>query len=228
LRFLAFSDVHGNAEAVSRLVSETEGEDFDFAVFGGDFTSAWFDGSAEGERQMQHIADQIALLEIPFFYVLGNRDYSPIDDAWVECPIGESLDIEDRKFGGYRLTSSPESLSSSDILVTHSLEISLKYRQAKSLLYLYGHDHVGRVYRNYVDLGFLYRGRKAHGAREALYGCYFTIETEGGGLRVRNHSWQLRETRCQIHGHQGTFYIPCSWSRSCPLCYDDEKYRLHF
>ena len=44
MNILVFSDIHGNSDAVKKLVAETESKYFDLVIFGGDFTNAWFDG----------------------------------------------------------------------------------------------------------------------------------------------------------------------------------------
>jgi len=238
MRILAFSDIHGHTEAVKRLVSEVSKERFDYIVFAGDFTNAWFDGLKEGRKQMGEITPVIESLGKPLYYIYGNRDFSPRDAFYdrnkrkrfgkVECQIGENMNSKDCSIGDYTLTNKIKALDSSKILVTHSLHPSLKSTQAKSLVYLYGHDHIGRTYKNYVDLGFLYRGRKAHGAIESLFGCYWFIDVDNGKTQVENHSWQMKESVCHIHKDQGTFYIPYYWKKSCPLCYDENEYRLNF
>jgi len=226
MRILAFSDIHGYTEAVRRLVSEVSKEKFDCIVFAGDFTNAWFDGLKEGRKQMGEITSLIESLGKPFYFIYGNRDFYP-PFGKVECQIGKNINSEDYPIGDYTLTNKIKALDSSKILVTHSLHPSLKSTQSKSLAYLYGHDHVGRIYKNYVDLGFLYRGRKAHGAIESLFGCYWFVDVDNGKTQFENHSWQMKEAVCHPHKDQGTFYIPYYWKK-CSFCYDENEYRLNF
>lgn len=222
MNILVFSDIHGNSDAVKKLVAETESKDFDLVIFGGDFTNAWFDGPEIGQQQMEEVIAVIETLDRPFYFVLGNRD------IFVECNYGYNIGENDYKIGEYVLTNNSTNLNKRKILVTHILEQNLVNHQAKSLLYFYGHDHVGRIYKNYIDLGFLYRGTSAHGAREALHGCYWIINLENDAFTPINHSWQLRESRCSKHPNQGTFYIPYYWKKECPLCYDPIEHKLYF
>lgn len=227
MRILAFSDIHGNVEAVQKLISEVKGQDFEIIVFGGDFTNAIFDGPIKGKHQMQEIAALLQSLERPFYYVYGNRDIFPTQKRkygikWY-C-----IQERDWIIGDYTLTNKIKDLNRSKILVTHSLHLELMYRQANALLYLYGHDHIGRTYKNYLDLGLLYRGKEAHGAARAILGCYWFIDLENNEVQIENHSWQLKKSICPIHKNQGVFYIPYYWRDPCPLCYDEEKHKLYF
>jgi len=222
MNILAFSDIHGNIEAVKKLIIEVSKVEYDIIVFGGDFTNAWFDGPEEGQKQMNEIVSLIKFLNKPFFYIYGNRD------IFVKCEYGKNIGEKDWDIGKYVLTNKIKDLDKSKILITHSLDDRLKNEQANALLYLYGHDHIGRVYKNYIDLGFLYRGTKAHGAAQSLFGCYWFIKIEDDQIIPVNHSWQLKESKCPIHKNQGIFYIPYYWRKPCPLCYEEEKNRLYF
>lgn len=222
MKILAFSDIHGNSDALRKLISEVSDIEFDIIIFGGDFTNAWFDGPEEGKKQMKEVASLLQSLNKPFYYVYGNRD------IYVECPIGKNIGERDWIIGNYTLTNNINELDRSKILVTHALHRKLKDKQASVLLYLYGHDHIGRVYKNYIDLGFLYRGTKAHGAAQSLYGCYWLINIENDKFYPENHSWQLKESKCPIHKNQGIFYLPFYWTKDCSLCYDEKKNRLNF
>lgn len=161
MRILAFSDVHGYIPAVERLVSEVSKIKFEIIVFAGDFTNAWFDGPIRGQMQMDGVADLLSSLDRPIYFIYGNRDIS------VKCPIGNDIQEKDWKIGEYRLTSQLEALDSSTILVTHALQPMFQTTQTNAFLYLYGHDHVGRICKNYLDLGFLYRSSADHGARKS-------------------------------------------------------------
>lgn len=193
MKILAFSDVHGNYDAVSRMLKEAKDLDHDIILFGGDFTNAWFDGADIGQTQMNQICQKIEETEKPFYYIYGNRD------IYVKCPIGFCINEKNWDVDGYTLTNDLNNLHETSILITHSIQEEMIRTQANSLLYLYGHDHIGRVYKNYIDLGFLYRGKEAHGARESLYGCYWIITLEVEGISIENHSWDLQETHCSIH-----------------------------
>jgi predicted phosphodiesterase len=228
MRILAFSDVHGNSDAVKKLVVGVADQNFDAILFGGDFTNAYFDGIDEGNRQMSEIVPLLESLNRPFFFVYGNRDFTPVNHTLVECPIGSNIDARNLSFDKFTFTSNTKGLDKSKILVTHVLSDKLRFTQVEALLYLYGHDHVGRIYKNYLDLGFLYRGTEAHGAHESLFGCYWFIEISEDRFHIENHSWQLKESKCPIHSDQGVFYIPYYWKKDCTLCYDEEENRFHF
>ncbi len=227
MRILTFSDIHGNTEAVRKLISEVSDTEFDAIVFGGDFTNAWFEGLEAGRRQMDEITSLLQSLDRPFYYVYGNRDFSSFERGIVKCSFGKNIDEKDWDLGDYTLTSKTKRLDKQKILVTHIFHQALKNKQAQSLLYLYGHDHKARIYKNYINLGFLYRGKGAHGAYQSLFGCYWFIDLEDGEFNPEIHLWQLKESVCPNHEDQGVFYIPHYWKRACPLCYDEET-RLDF
>jgi len=226
MNILAFSDIHGNSDAVRKLISEVSDIEFDIIVFGGDFTNAWFDGLDEGKKQMREISSLLKSLNKPFFYVYGNRDILP--HGHVKCPFGNNIEEKDWSIDKYTLTNKINKLSRSKILVTHSLNRKFKDKQANALLYMYGHDHNGRLYKNYIDLGFLYRGTTAHGAAQPLYGCYWIISLEKNIFHIENYSWQLKESICPKHNDQGIFYIPYYWKKECPLCYNEKENSLNF
>lgn len=222
MKILAFSDVHGNVEAVEKLYAETQDADFDLIIFGGDFTNEFFEGFEKAQVQMNEFCEVIKRYEKPFYYVYGNRDMG------VKCPIGNCIEEKDWEIGSYTLTNQIEKIDKSKILVNHYLHTQFEDEQVNALLYLYGHDHIGRIYKNYIDLGFLYRGMQAHGAMEALYGCYWFIEINDGKITVENNSWDLRESTCDRHPNQGIFYIPYYYRRDCTLCYNEIQNRLNF
>jgi predicted phosphodiesterase len=222
MRILAFSDVHGNIQAVKKLINEASEKAYYIIVFGGDFTTALFDGADVGQKQMDKIAIILESTKKPLYFVPGNRD------NFIDFNFGMNIEDQDWEVGDYTLTNNSENLDDSKILVTHMLERKLQRKRAGALLYLFGHDHIGRIYKNYIDLGFLYRGTEAHGAARSVFGCYWLMDVDDDNIQIINRSWELREFICPIHSNQGTFYIPHYWRRNCPLCYDELEHTWFF
>jgi len=78
LRFLAFCDIHGNVDSVKNLIRKVKNEQFDAVIFAGDFTNAFLDRDlVNANKKYQTIMKLLQSLDIPIYYVLGNRDYAP-------------------------------------------------------------------------------------------------------------------------------------------------------
>lgn len=52
-RILCCGDNHGDAESLRRVVEDTAGEEFDYAVHTGDLTNLFFDGYPTAQEQLQ-------------------------------------------------------------------------------------------------------------------------------------------------------------------------------
>jgi len=210
MRFLAFSDIHGNKESVQRMIDEIAEQNYDAIIFAGDFTNAIFDGPEQGQIQMDEIVSLIQSLEKPFYFIYGNRDVN------VECDYGDNLHEKDRRINGFTLTNNIEKTGKKTIIITHEKTHHFMIRNHNYLLYIHGHEHTGRIYGNSIDLGFLYRD-ESHGAKP-LFGCYWFITIDDNKVNIENHRWQLREIICTQKPEHGTFYVPINWRKVCPRC----------
>ena len=210
MRFLAFSDIHGSKESVQRLIDEIVDQSYDAIIFAGDFTNAIFDGPEQGKNQMEEIVSLIQSLEKPLYYVYGNRDVD------VECNYGYNLHEKDQRIGEFSLTNNVKKSGKKTIIVTHEKSPNFIISNPICLLYIHGHEHVGRIYGNSLDLGFLYRD-ESHGAKP-LFGCYWFLTIEDDKISIENHRWQVREIICTQKPEHGTFYIPNNWRKVCPRC----------
>jgi len=216
MRILAFSDVHGNIEAINKMRLEIQNEKFDAIIFAGDFTNAIFDGKESGQEQLDNIVKELEMINKPFYFIYGNRDVN------VKCNYGYNLHEKNWKLGEYTLTNEITSLSKKKILITHSDQFLSE--EVNSFLYLYGHDHTGRIINNKIDLGFLYRD-ESHKA-QPLFGCYWFITIENGKFKPEIHMWQMNEVKCIENIKHGVFYIPDIWTKTCPKCSYEEEFSL--
>lgn len=218
----AFSDLHGSLESLADLLRRAKREGVDLLVCAGDITNAEYAGLAEGQRQMREISELIRASGLEIAYVLGNRDSA--GGCLVESPLSGDLGKGDLHREGWRFTAKAEGLDSGSIYVCHALGQEYKMEQLPAGLVLYGHDHHHRIYKNYIDLGYIQDGEAGTAG-----GGFFTIGLEGGGRKVRFHNLGgMVRSRCRIHRDQGEFYVPSSWGEQCPMCRNDAKYRLHF
>ncbi|MFX0171027.1 MAG: hypothetical protein ACFE9L_03835 [Candidatus Hodarchaeota archaeon] len=96
------------------------------------------------------------------------------------------------------------------------------YLHQNSLLQVTGHIHYGIEYRNYINLGFLYRD-PAHKA-PPLIGCYWEIEISSD-YHVKttwyNLGKQMKEYYCKNHPF-AKFYLVKYWKK-CPLCFNEKS-----
>ena len=120
------------------------------------------------------------------------------------------------------MENSPDLFISSDKKLVDEKTIYLTHYDntfvKKSLLQISGHVHWGVYYKNYLNLGFLYRAEE-HGA-PPLLGCYWEIDIDQS-YNV-NLKWcnldGMKEFRCSIHG-EANIYTPYYW-RKCPFCFN--------
>lgn len=222
LRFLAFSDIHGNIDSVKKLIQNVKNKQFDAVLFAGDFTNAFLDRNLEdANEKYQIIMKLLQSLEIPVYYVLGNRDFAPTDEGIqvinADLPFNLSKDRKIYISKKISISSDQRLVDEDTIYLTHFNN----HLQTKALLQLAGHVHWGVKYRNYLNLGFLYRDEE-HGA-PALNGCYWEIKIHDN--KLINVTWHnlggMKETKCQNHPF-AVFYIPNYWQR-CPFCYQKTR-----
>ncbi len=225
MKFAAFSDIHGSHCSLQEMLDMIRGEAVDFLVFAGDMTDAEYSGYASGEEQMQKICSIIESSGLEMLYVLGNRDLA--GGRLVECPLPGDLSRGDVEVSGMNFTSKADGLDERSIYICHSLDSQFRRRRLPARLVLYGHNHIHRIYSNYVGLGYIKDASPED--PDAPRGGFFLIkiEDESTHTSFRNLGGMVT-SRCPIHQDQGTFFVPSSWVTACPMCRNDPKYRFHF
>jgi predicted phosphodiesterase len=217
-KLLALSDIHGNVNAVETLVRRVSGNNYDGMIVAGDFTNGLIEGDLlAAQADFEKICDIMRRLDVPLYYVLGNRDYilSQQGLQHVEPSVPTYLDRTSRTRIRLResyLTANPNLVNRKTIYVTH---FDRQLRK-EALLQIAGHVHWGVRYRNYLNACFLYRDTE-HGAKPTN-GCYFELETKGKQVNVKWHDLGgTKKISCAKHPF-ATYFVPSDWSR-CPLCY---------
>lgn len=216
MKILAVSDTHGNVESAKALVRAVKGKKYDAVVFAGDFTS--FQNVQELYEQ---IMDALGEIGAPVYYVFGNRDRS-FDDfglgIWAEPEATRQtlLDMQKEELGeGVFITANPLLVNENTIFVSHRADRLME----DALLHIEGHIHYAMQYRNYINLGFLFRD-DFHGDKEGL-GCYWEITIDGG--KVKSIQWHnlglMKQMECRVHG-DFMFVVPEEFE-ICPLCKGD-------
>jgi predicted phosphodiesterase len=223
MKFAAASDLHGQCRSLHDLLERAVNLGAEFLVLGGDLTNAEYAGYSTGMEQIAMISSIIESSGMETIYVLGNRDQA--GGRCVECDLHGDLAKKDVEVDGYTFTNRPDGIGERSIYLNHQLGPVFRSRRSGALLVLYGHDHVPRLYQNYIGLGYLNNPDGAGGPR----GGFFMIEVDDGktGVEYVNMGGMI-ESCCSEHADQGTFYVPYSWGSTCPMCRNDEKYRFHF
>jgi len=227
-------DNHGNTSSLERIVSDTEGEEFDFIVHVGDITNACIDGMDEGEAQLEAVLPLFEELSRrgELLYVWGNRDFevcikggfTRIDEyASFDFTPGTHIPTEGTvEVAGQKFTQDRNEVEEQTILVTHYFAHEL-LDHFPGLLYLSGHVHVGRFKNNVLNTGFLYRDG-SHGA-SPIEGGYFVVEITDGSIDVTFESiGGLEKDICANHVSQGVQFAPTNWRTACKFCYDSEDF----
>ncbi|MFX0171028.1 MAG: metallophosphoesterase [Candidatus Hodarchaeota archaeon] len=104
---LAFSDIHGNVKAVKEMLQDISDKTFDGILFAGDFSNAFVNGDIEEANDCYYkVMALLQSLDIPIYYVTGNRDFSIIfeeDNVILAPPKSELIrtdlphNLEDKK-----------------------------------------------------------------------------------------------------------------------------------
>jgi predicted phosphodiesterase len=224
MKFAAVSDIHGQYASLSEMIERARNLGAEFLVLAGDLTNAEYAGYSMGMKQIGKISSIIESSGFEAYYVLGNRDRA--GGRPVECQLPGDLSLKDVEVDGYVFTNRNEDLDRRSIYVNHHLEPKFRMERAEAYLVLYGHDHVPRIYGNYVDLGYLNdsRGNDAESPR----GGFFMIGVDGEAPKIDYvNMGGMVASGCRIHVDQGTFFVPSSWGDACPMCRNDEKYRFY-
>ena len=205
---LAFSDVHGNVEAVRTLIESVKQKKYEAVIFAGDFAS-FEDVQNLYEKTMK----LISFLGTPCYYVFGNRDLPPPTPTYPTL-LGKGTKEEIGE--GIFVTADERLVDKDTIYVSHW---SSTFRR-NAFLHVDGHTHLGMMYKNYLNLGFLYRD-DFHGAKPLL-GCFWELTIQNREVRTTWHNLGgMRAINCHIH-NDVSFYVPETWF-SCPLCFSKRK-----
>ncbi len=112
-----------------------------------------------------------------------------------------NLALGERVIGGIRFTGAHEALDAGSVYICHQLDRHFRGARLKSRLAIYGHDHVPRIYGNYLGLGFL--RDPVPGVPEASRGGCFVVDVDGLCLDVRFISLGgMKASPCRIHKDQ--------------------------
>lgn len=228
-RILVMGDNHGDAESVRQVVSDTEGETFDFVVHVGDLTNAYFDGIETGVEQLQNVEGHLQTLENRaeggLLYIFGNRDRTRgpepegVYDRY-ELDVGTRIPSDGHAtVGGQRFTQDPDLVAVDYILVTHGERAAL-LDHFEGRAYFSGHEHTGRYRGRCLNSAFLYR-TDDHGS-DPLVGGYFVVSVSDKPpfeVDFRNLD-RLQKIICPDHHERGVLFGPDF--HNCQFCYDDE------
>ncbi|MBN2095304.1 MAG: metallophosphoesterase family protein [Candidatus Aenigmarchaeota archaeon] len=216
MKILAFSDIHGEVGAVKVLTKLVKNNKYDAIIFAGDFSSFH-----EVQEVYEKTMKELSKLKAPCYYVFGNRDrsFDPFGiGIYVEPePKYPNLVSDDKiEIGeGICITANPNLVDERTIFLAHRAERFVK----EALLHIEGHVHAGIVYKNYINLGFLYRD-DFHDEKPGL-GCYWEITIESGKIEIEfTGLGLLKPISCPVH-KKAKLFIPEEWT-VCPLCL--EKY----
>lgn len=227
LRLLCLGDNHGNTTSLERVVSETEGESFDYIIHVGDITNTLSVGIEEGVMQLKRVEPLFESLEDRgnLVYIWGNRDSYRGDHVADHYHFGCGTHVpseEKTAVNGVDFTGSLELVDENTILVTHGLRYHL-LDTFEGLAYFSGHVHSGRYKNNSLNTAFLYRD-DLHSAKP-MEGGYFFVEVAADGIAsVEPRLWNLKEGGCTRHICKGIQYIPEFWREDCQFCYDESEF----
>jgi predicted phosphodiesterase len=219
LKILAITDTHGNVESAKALVNAVAGKKYDAIIFAGDFTSF-----KNVQETYEEIMDILGKIGTPIYYVFGNRDRS-FDSLglgiWAEPEATRPtfLDMQREEIGeGVFITANPLLADDNTIFISHRANQLAE----NALLHLEGHIHYGIYYKNYINLGFLFRD-DFHADKEGL-GCYWEITISG--KIVKSVKWKnlgiMKELKCKVH-KDFLFVVPEEFE-ICPLCKGDYEW----
>ena len=225
MMFAAASDVHGQHASLCEMIDRARDLGAEFLVLAGDLTNAEYAGYSAGMAQIRKLSSIIESSGLRTIYVLGNRDWA--GGRPVVCDLPGDLSQRDVEIDGYVFTNNLEDLNGRSIYVNHHLEKILRVERSRASLILYGHDHVPRIYKNYVGLGYV--NDPGEEGDDRPRGGFFMIEVDGEIPKITYENMGgMVESSCSIHADQGTFFVPSSQGDTCPMCRNDEKYRYHF
>ncbi|WP_162991566.1 metallophosphoesterase family protein [Halostella salina] len=204
-RFLVFGDHHGDTESLERLLDDTEGERFDFAVHVGDFTDAMREDRATAAEQLRAVEPYLETVadrtRHDLVWVYGNRDY--FGDFDYDLDVGTRVPDEGTvTVGGQRFANSPAAVESDVILVTH-METWRLLDHFDGRAHFCGNTHLGRSKGRRVNSAFLQYTHRETG--EQSFGGYVVVEVDDAppfDVDVRRIG-TLDRIDCERHGERG-------------------------
>lgn len=241
MNFAAFTDLHGSVKTLRKIVNMVGKKDVDVVVFTGDFVSLKKPITAELDN-LEEILLELDSLDIPVFFVWGNRDLllfkvlrKELEKKGHNFPLMKfeqilfnRLDIENLWVvrNSTKFSDEPELYITSDYTQINEKTIYITHYKSEvfsdAFLHLEGHVHYGQFKDNYFNLGFAYRD-DLHGGKP-LEGLIWFFEIEKD-YEVSFHYellGDLKEIVCPYHAGEGTFIVPKYWKK-CPVCYSSEK-----
>lgn len=174
MKFLAFSDLHGNLKALERFQKRTREFEFDLAVCAGDLTNYYL--NHKEIDKLPFYEEFVYKLKVPFLMVWGNRDFERFSNKKFPLELAFNLDENDYVFKEkWHFTSHIKNITSNSILISHN---KIEVKNGKNpLLQLWADTHQPKIlYRAHlcIDLGFLYRD-EIHGSL-AMDGLFWIID----------------------------------------------------
>lgn len=219
-RFLVLGDHHGDTESLRRVLADTEGETFDFAVHVGDLTNAYREDRAVAAEQLREVEPLLAELadriRHDLVWVYGNRDY--FGDIPYDLDVGTRVPEEGCvSVGGQRFTNSPAAVESDVVLVTHMETWSL-LDHFEGRAHFCGNTHDGRYLDRRLNSAFLQYTYPESG--EQLFGGYFVVDvSENPSFEVDVRPiGDLERLDCERHAERGVQFQPSSGK--CMYCRD--------
>lgn len=219
-RWLVLGDHHGDAEALERVLADTEGERFDYAVHVGDFTRAMRHDEALGVEQLREteplLRDLDDRADHGLLWVWGDQDY--YGDLDYDLDVGTRIPRDGRvSVGGRRFTNSLSHVDPETVLVTHDEHWRLA-DHFDGLAHVCGNTHFGRRLGRRLNAAFLQETHPETG--EQRYGGYFVVgfEDEEFGVEARAIG-DLERRVCERHRERGVQFLPSDWD--CMYAWDD-------
>ncbi len=185
MKFLAFSDLHGNLKVLEKFEKIISKLNFDLVVCAGDLLNYYLNPN-ELEK-LPFYEEFIYNLRVPFLMVWGNRDFERFSNRPYPLRMAFNLDENDYCYKQkWRFTSKIEKLDSNSILVSHT-EIQ-NLNEKVPFLQIWGDTHIAKIlYRKHpcIDLGFLFRD-EVHGSG-VMEGLFWIIEISSN--RKMSFNW---------------------------------------
>jgi predicted phosphodiesterase len=219
-RWLVLGDHHGDAEALERVLDDTEGERFDYAVHVGDFTRAMRHDEAVGVEQLRETEPLLGQIDARadhgLLWVYGDQDYyGDLDDdidAGTRIPSDGVLTV-----GGRQFTNSLAHVDPDTVLVTHDEHWRLA-DHFDGLAHFCGNTHFGRRLGRRLNAAFLQETNPETG--EQRFGGYFVVTFEGRAFDVEVRAiGDLERRLCERHRERGVQFLPSDWG--CMYAWDD-------
>jgi predicted phosphodiesterase len=219
-RWLVMGDHHGDAEALRRVLDDTAGERFDYAVHVGDFTRAMRHDEALGVEQLRETEPILEEFddraEHGLLWVWGDQDhYGDLDydlDVGTEIPDDDRVTVGSRQF-----TSSLAHVDADTVLVTHDEHWRLA-DHFDGLAHVCGNTHFGRRFGRRLNAAFLQETNPHTG--DQRYGGYVVVEFEGENFDAGVRSiGDLERRLCERHRERGVQFLPSDWE--CMYAWDD-------